>query len=211
MKQGFGRSAPCTGIGFEAIGIFSGRFEYGLNTGSGPLDVSGNTTPLLRSICSDQVFSNLIEGNFLKIPCEDVPDPFRFFFDKADDFTYANITIAIFSRVCFTSFEPCDHSHLHPLYHPVQFHLSYPGTDRSDLGIKGFFYKQDFDLIILNGSKTVNMARIPRYSLSSRQARMTSNSSLEASLSMDCKAGQSKRLPEGSTNLLPTRYFSTSR
>ena len=50
---------PCTGIGFEAIGIFFGRSEYSLNAGPGPLDASGNTAPLLWSIRSDQVFSNL--------------------------------------------------------------------------------------------------------------------------------------------------------
>ncbi len=53
---------PCTGIGFEAIGILFGRFEYSLNTGPGPLDVSGNAAPLLWSIASDQALSNLIEG-----------------------------------------------------------------------------------------------------------------------------------------------------
>ena len=62
----------CTGIGFEAIGILSGRLEYSLNTGSGPLDVSGNAAPFLGSVRGDQALSNLHEGCFLNVPCKDL-------------------------------------------------------------------------------------------------------------------------------------------
>jgi hypothetical protein len=46
---------PCSGIRFEAIGILFSSPEYSLNTGSGSLDVSGNTTSLLRGIVVDRV------------------------------------------------------------------------------------------------------------------------------------------------------------
>lgn len=61
-------------------------------------------------------------------------------------FTYANIPKAVLSGICFSRFQPRLDAHLHPFFHPIQFHLGYPGTDRSDLGIEIFFCQQDFDL-----------------------------------------------------------------
>lgn len=94
--------------------------------------MSGNAALLLWSIRSDQMFSYLIEGSFLNVPINDVPDAFRFFFDKVDIFTYANLAVAILTRVCLSRFQSRFVSHFHPLFHPIQFHLGYPGADRSN-------------------------------------------------------------------------------
>lgn len=81
--------------------------------------MSGNAAPLLSSIRSDQVFSYLVEGSFLSVPIKDVPNPFRFFFDKVDTFTYANIAVTILSGIGFARFQSCFDSHLHPFFHTV--------------------------------------------------------------------------------------------
>lgn len=85
---------PCTGIFLETKSILSGRLEYSLNTGPGPLDVSGNTAPLLWSIRSDQALSNFLEVGFLNIPSEDLTHPFSFFLVNLDLFANSDIPVA---------------------------------------------------------------------------------------------------------------------